>query len=89
MNKPNTGKSQRRTSDGRRDSKQLREMLEDTEATCDEVIPRSATIIGNRWNKKFVPEKLTLMQDKYERPANCPAAVSVKVNPEIWAKLPT
>ena len=69
--------------------KQLGEMLEDTEATCDEVIPRLATIIENRWNKKLAPEKLTLIHEKYQRPANCPAVVSVKVNPEIWAKLPT
>ena len=69
--------------------KHLGEMLEDTETMCDEVIPRLATIIENRWNEKLAHEKLTLIHEKYQRPANCSAVVWVKVNPQIWAKLPT
>ncbi|CAB3980956.1 Hypothetical predicted protein [Paramuricea clavata] len=47
-----------------------------------------ATIAENRWNKKLAPEKLTLIQEKYKRPANCTTVCSLTVNPEIWAKLP-
>ncbi|CAB3979189.1 Hypothetical predicted protein [Paramuricea clavata] len=66
----------------------LGEMLEDVEATGDDITPKLATIAENRWNKKLAPEKLTLIQEKYKRPANCTTVCSLTVNPEIWAKLP-
>ena len=66
----------------------LGEMLEDVEATGDDITPKLATIADNRWNKKLAPEKLKLIQEKYKRPANCTTVCSLTVNPEIWAKLP-
>ena len=46
----------------------LGEMLEDVEATGDDITPKLATIAVNRWNKKLEPENLTLIQEKYKRP---------------------
>ena len=47
-----------------------------------------AELAKKRWNKKLVPEKVKLIQDKYRRPASCPTVCSLTVNdPEIWAQL--
>ncbi|CAB4015565.1 Hypothetical predicted protein [Paramuricea clavata] len=66
----------------------LGEMLKDVEPASNDITPKLATIAENRWNKKLAPEKLTLIQEKYKRPANCATVCSLTVNPEIWAKLP-
>ena len=61
----------------------LGEMLEDVEATGDDITPKLATIAENRWNKKLEHENLTLIQEKYKRSANWTTVCSLTVNPEI------
>ena len=49
--------------------------------------PKLAAIVKSSFTKKLAEEKMRSLMDNYHPPKNCDSLTTVKVNPEIWAKL--
>lgn len=52
-----------------------------------EINPKLAAIVKSSITKKLGEEKMKKVLDSYHRPQNCDDLVSVKTNPEVWAKM--
>ena len=62
-------------------------LSDEDESTSPNIDPKLAEITMKRWGKKLNPEKLKIISDKYQRPANCTSMTGIRCNPEIWSQL--
>ena len=62
-------------------------LSDEDESTSPNIDPKLAETTMKRWGKKLNPEKLKIIIDKYQRPANCKSMAGIRCNPEIWSQL--